>query len=213
MKKLQMFLALFLTCSLTFNLSAQANWRILSTTGTTGQAYSHTPYNLQAIKGGAILAFQKRKGDMINLGWNSAGDPMSTFQIVKEGGGPILCGDKVALFNDRGNYIYYKKRTFGINLAFSSSTSAPIYEWEIRNASNVKATPIVLNEPIALYNSKANDFLKKCPRPSTPVVDLAWITDCPTRICRGIIDTTWNKRIKYDRITYGSKLQIDSLYR
>jgi hypothetical protein len=190
---------------LLFDLSAQASWRILSTTGTTGQVYSHTPYNLQAMKDGAILAFKRRAGNMINLGWNRAGHPFSIFQIVKEGGGPILCGDKVGLFNDRGNYIYYRERPFGINLGFSMDAT-PIYEWEIRNENNVKGSPILLNEPIALYNSNANDFLKKWRRAGSPAVDLAWVTDCSS-VFR--MDTTWNYRIKNDRITYHGKIQID----
>jgi hypothetical protein len=211
MKKLQIFLALFLTCNLTFNLSAQASWRIRSTTGTTGQVYSHTPYNLQAIKGGAILAYKNRPGDMINLGWNRAGHPFSTFQIVKEGGGPILCGDKVGLFNDRGNYIYHKIRTFGINLTFSSDAT-PIYEWEIRNASNIKGSPIMLNQPIALYNSVGNDFVRKCTRPSSPSVDLAWVKDCPNgyRLPGALANTEWNDKTRTEVIAYLIKVAIEA---
>jgi hypothetical protein len=211
MKKLQIFLALFLTCSLTFNLSAQANWRLLSTTGTTGQVYSHTPYNLQAVKGGAILAFEKRKFG-INLSWNKAGHPFSIFQIVKEGGGPILCGDKVALFNDRGNYIFYRNRPQGINLMFSNDAT-PIYEWEIRNASNVKGSPILLNEPIGLYNSNANDFVRKCKRPGNPVVDLAWVLDCPNgyRLPGPLSNTTYNNMTRDQVVAYAIKLAFEIL--
>ena len=35
---------------------------------------------------------------------------------MKEGGGAINCGDKIALFNDNGGYIKYEKRDWGINL-------------------------------------------------------------------------------------------------
>ena len=113
MKKFQSFLVMFLSWSLISNISAQACWKILSSKN--GQITSYTPYNLQAIKGGAILTYQQRKYG-INLSWGAANVQSSNFQFVKEGGGAINCGDKIALFNDNGGYIKYEKRDWGINL-------------------------------------------------------------------------------------------------
>jgi hypothetical protein len=44
--------------------------------------------------------------------------------------GKINCGDKVALRVDKGSYLKYERRRWGINLVWSD---VPVYEWEIRN--------------------------------------------------------------------------------
>jgi hypothetical protein len=152
-------------------VSAQASWRIISSSN--GQITSNTPYYLQAIKNGYHLRYKEREYG-INLGWGKQPNP--DFQFVKQGGGAINCGDKVALFSNAGGYIRYGKRKWGINLIWSQT---PVYEWEIRNLDNKKGTPIMPNTSVALYNSVANDFIRFCKRPGVPVVDIAWVLDCP----------------------------------
>lgn len=188
MKKFLLFLVAFLVWSLTSSISAQASWRLLSSSN--GQIQSHTPYHLQSIKGGSHLCYKNRKPDIgIKLSWGTA-EPAALFQIVKAGGGPINCGDRVGLFNDTGGYIKYANQKYGINLKYSQE---PIYEWEIRSEGNVKGSPIMPNTPIGLYNVQANDFIRICTR-STPTVDLAWVKDCPNgyRLPGKLADTPLN---------------------
>lgn len=205
MKKLQFLLVACLLCFLASSVLAQASWKIVSSSNT--QVQSYTVYNLQAIKGGSYLSYELRKFG-INLGWG-LNAPKSNFQFVKEGGGPINCGDKVALFNDAGGYIKYGQRDLGINLVWSKK---PVYEWEVRSVDNEKGTPIMTNQPIALYNSKANDFVRKCKRVDV-TVDLAWVLDCPNgyKLPGAISDTKYNNMTRDQVVKHIAKIVVETI--
>ena len=128
------------------NISAQTNWTIVSPSS--APILSHTPYNLRSTKDNSILAYLNRRYG-IKLSWGKEGARPAIFQFVKQGGGPIKCGDRIGLMNDDGGYIFYNKRPAGINLSFSDTQS---YEWEIRTVNNVKGEPILPGQPIGLLS-------------------------------------------------------------
>jgi hypothetical protein len=69
----------------------------------------------------------------IDLAFNQA---LTTpnIKFVKQGNPnePVKYGDRVAIFVQRGGYLYYCRRTYGINLCYSST---PVYQWELRDGS------------------------------------------------------------------------------
>ena len=77
----------------------------------------------------------------------------------------INYGEAIALREQRGGYIHYKKRDYGINLEFSGQ---PVYEWEVRGGRT--GTPVVQRKEgdspsnisdvvISLYNRRINCYV------------------------------------------------------
>ena len=156
-------------------VSAQAGWRVLSSSNET--LISGKPYYLQVAKNEFFLRYKKR-GYGINLKWGKTSSPNISFK--KSGPNKsILCGDKVAIHVKGGGYLVYKKRRWGINLVWSKT---PVYQWEVRTIDNAKGTAVKTNTMIGLLNHVENknkgDFMVYCKRKNMPVVNLAWFGDC-----------------------------------
>lgn len=170
MKKLIWLCSFLLGTMGSSGLLAQADWKIFNN-GNTEQMVSGTEYYLKAIHNSYHLRYEKREFG-INLGWKKEAAP--NFKFVRQGGGKINCGDKIAIYVKGGGYVKYKKRRWGINLDWSET---PVYEWEIRNTENKQGTPINTNSAIGIYNQVENDFMLYCVR-VTPTVNLGWSKDC-----------------------------------
>jgi hypothetical protein len=96
--------------------------------------------------GKAIYYSERRFG--INLKWRDASAGSNVwFKRMATGGGAVQYGERLAIGVDRGGYLKYGNRTYGINLVWSSS---PAYEWEIRGRIGVGS--VRFGQEIALYN-------------------------------------------------------------
>ena len=182
--------------------SAQATWRIVN--GSSEHVQSGKSYYLQVIKNGWHLKYKSREYG-INLGWGKQAMPNIKFE--KSGGGKINCGDQIAVFVENGGYLRYKSRKWGINLVWSET---PVYEWELRTLENKQGTPVMSDLNVGLYNGTTRDFVRNCKRAGLPVVDLAWVIDCPKgwRVpdpINGLVKTLTRKDIDL-AIKYGSIL-------
>ena len=105
----------------------------------------------------------------INLTWrpHNSGAP-ANFTLSRPSGTsePIKYGETVALKEQRGGYIHYKQREYGINLEFSPRQ--PVYEWEVRGGR--PGTPVIEGKwgdsgsyisdvIISLYNRRINCYV------------------------------------------------------
>lgn len=89
----------------------------------------------------------------INLEWGAPSANI-TVKRLSSTPWPFVFGEPVALHVAGGGYLRHASRAFGISLVWSS---VPVYEWRVLNRG---APGTVLgDEPKALWNNKARDFL------------------------------------------------------
>jgi hypothetical protein len=92
---------------------------------------------------------------------------------------PIKYGERVAIYVERGGYLYYHYQTWGINLSYSTT---PVFQWELRDASYLNGgTPnhatISSRSTFALINTSNNGYLIYGSRTWGP--NLKWATTVP----------------------------------
>ncbi len=107
----------------------------------------------------------------VNLNWSDKPQAAISFRRSSGSSASIKYGETVALHVKGGNWLYYKSRTWGINLDFSSD---PKYEWEILGEK--PDTAVQAGVPLALYNAVEKDMVVYCSRPVG--INLRWGTDC-----------------------------------
>ncbi|MEO6456245.1 MAG: hypothetical protein ABIN97_19365 [Ginsengibacter sp.] len=137
-------------------------------------------YRLSNIINNSYLDYYTRSRG-INLAFNHAlAVPNIKFSKPGNPNEPIKYGDRVAIHVERGGYLYYSRRTWGINLRYSSS---PVYEWEIRdnsyltNPSNPNHANIPGRSLFSLINRCNNGYLIYGSRTWGP--NLTWATTVP----------------------------------
>jgi hypothetical protein len=94
----------------------------------------------------------------INLGWtddatDETGLRVSRWFFIRNGDSsePIKYGETIALGNgQQPSYVNFKKRMWGVNLAFEES---PSFDWKILGGK--PGTPVKTREWVALYNTKS----------------------------------------------------------
>jgi hypothetical protein len=152
-------------------------WKVVP--GTSAYISTNTPYKLFCETNGSYLDYYSRSRG-IDLAFNYRLN-YRNIKFVKAGNGtgPIRYGDRVAIYVERGGYLYYCRRTYGINLAYSST---PVYQWEIRNNSylnsgNQSHEMVPGSATIALYNSYNRGYLIYGVRQWGP--NLKWATTAP----------------------------------
>jgi len=109
----------------------------------------------------------------INLTWDKSTTQTNVRFDKKTGSGDVKYGELIGINIKGGGFLRYEKRSFGINLGWSSS-SAPVYEWIV--LGGVEGTPVKFGDPIALYNERAKDVMIYGSRPG-PVINLIWLKD------------------------------------
>jgi hypothetical protein len=69
------------------------------------------------------------------------------------------------------SYVRYGRRTWGINLVWSST---PVFDWEIRGGNTGEL--VYSQQPIRLHNRTTGAAVVYCQRPWG--INLAWQSDC-----------------------------------
>ena len=89
------------------------------------------------------------------------------------GSGSIKQGQVVAIYLEKGGYLFYKSRKYGINLDFART---PQFEWELRPNPLEPRDAVQLKKTIGLYNRVVRDYVVYCRRSSG--INLGWARDC-----------------------------------
>lgn len=134
-------------------------------------------YTLKNETNGKRIGYGQRDYG-INLVWDPALPPDSgNIRFERQtGSGSIRQGEAIAVFvtGQRGGYLYYKEREYGINLEFSQTAR---FEWEIRSCEPIgQSEPVHLRVKVGLYNRTQRDHVIYCPREYG--INLRWAKDC-----------------------------------
>lgn len=136
----------------------------------------NTLFRLYCITNQSYLDYYRRNRG-INLAFNQ-GLSVSNIKFVRSGTATeaIKYGEKIAIYVAGGGYLYYTRRTYGINLSYSSR---PVYEWELRNASYLQTgapntEAIRARDLFSLYNAHNQGYMVYGERTWGP--NLTWAT-------------------------------------
>ena len=136
--------------------------------GTAGDLKSGTGYTMYNVNNKEAVRYGERTWG-INLVWDKKPNH-NNIKLVKQGGGAIKYGDKVAIHVEKGGYIKYQKRDYGVNLVWSKT---PVYEFVITGGQ--KGTAVKTNATVGVYNMVEKDFLINAERPVG--INLRWYKD------------------------------------
>jgi hypothetical protein len=166
---------------LTVNVKAADNvmvWEISPTSPVL--VTSNTFYRLFCETNRSYLDYYSRRRG-INLAFNRNLNTQN-IKFVRSGNstGPVKYGEKIAIYVNRGGYLYYCSRTYGINLCYSTT---PVYQWEIRDNSYL-SNPVNPNRgsipgiaTVAIFNTHNSGYLIYGERRWGP--NLKWATTQP----------------------------------
>lgn len=161
-----------------------ANWELTGCEG--GAVTSGAKCNLKNQKSGQCLVFDHNMGQ---TDWSFRGCGSPDVSFVNKGGGPIKCGEVVAL--KMGKEFYRKcvnPQTVGINVCSDAAsspqdhingTNATHWDWKIVGCPD--GQPVPVDKPIVLHNIARNDSIVFAKRPSK------------------VTDTCWANSIKFDQ--------------
>jgi hypothetical protein len=146
------------------------------------QVQAGTGYTLYNVTDKENVRYGDRKWG-INLVWDKKND-LKNIKLVAQGNatGAIKYGDKVAIHVEKGGYLKYQKRDYGINIVWST---APVYEFVVTGGA--KGTAVPTNATVGLYNAVENDFLVYAERPVG--INIRWYKD---RDKGGLLDAVKN---------------------
>ncbi len=162
-------------------------WEIIP--GVLPQVTTNTFYKLFCKTNRSYLDYYSRNRG-INLAFNQNLN-YRNIKFVRSGNstGPIKYGEKIAIHVNRGGYLYYCRRTYGINLCYSST---PVFQWEIRDNSyltspgNPNRNPVPGSATVALFNTYNGSYMIYGDRTWGP--NLKWATTTPSTPVTGQIN-------------------------
>ena len=150
------------------------------TFGGVGAVQAGITYSLQNKSIPNVVKYGSREYG-VNLIWGPTnirqeGDVRFEPQV---GTGSIKQGQTIAIFVAKGGYLFYKKRTYGINLEYART---PQYEWELRPNPLEPRDAVGLKQTIGLYNTVVRDYVVYCRREYG--INLGWARDCEKGVFR-----------------------------